>query len=400
MTVGRVRILSTLFSRDPPMPIWQERVDMLAPRGRSLDTIREILRRADGYSIVILDGSGRPDQLAAILLRLTRPRLGLVIADSTWKRDATRWKYIMNRIGIRLIDSRRTTYCVHSRFEIEAFPRTWGPLRGRVHFTPWACTLKQPDFDSLASDEGRVFAGGNSLRDYGPLIAAAPHISAPIDIATDTLTPDQLAACPRNVVAASLPPAEYERRLFAASVVVVPLQARQDRSAGQTTYVNAMALGKAIVITDTPGVRDYIRDGETGIIVPPEDPEALARAVQRLVSDPSERRRLGERAREYALRELTLTHYASAILDAADAMAAITAPEPVAPRLHDLSSRAGWTFVLSQILMLCRSPRRVDAREHEPPSSAAGAVDPPPRTACDVAAPPAGDRADAPPGVG
>lgn len=40
---------------------------------------------------------------------------------------------------------------------------------------------------------------------------------------------------------------------------MVPLQARQDRSSGQTTYVNGMALGKAIVITDTAGVRDYVR---------------------------------------------------------------------------------------------------------------------------------------------
>jgi len=39
----------------------------------------------------------------------------------------------------------------------------------------------------------------------------------------------------------------------AASVVVVALQPREDRSSGQGTYLNAMALGKPVVVTDVAG---------------------------------------------------------------------------------------------------------------------------------------------------
>ena len=72
--------------------------------------------------------------------------------------------------GIRMIDGPRTTFCVLTRFETESFPRTWGLRSSRVCFTPWPATLKD---DLESTDNGRVFAGGNSLRDYGPLIAAA-----------------------------------------------------------------------------------------------------------------------------------------------------------------------------------------------------------------------------------
>ncbi len=51
--------------------------------------------------------------------------------------------------------------------------------------------------------------------------------------------------------------------------------------------MEAMACGKAVVATDVNGVRELMRDGETGRIVPPEDPAALADAIDALVSDPS-----------------------------------------------------------------------------------------------------------------
>jgi glycosyltransferase involved in cell wall biosynthesis len=322
MPAPRRRILSTLFCADPPMPVWQERVEMLRPRPRDRDTIAAVLRQAGRHDAVVLDGSARRDQAAAVLLR-RRPRPpAIVIADSTWKRtDGV--DMILNRTGIRMIDGPRTSFCVLTRFETESFPRTWGLRSSRVCFTPWPLTLK----DELAStDNGRVFAGGNSLRDYGPLMAAAGSISAPVDIATSVIDRDASGPLAANLTIGPRPQAEYDEMLRAAAVVVVPLEARDDRASGQTTYVNAMARGKAIVATDTPGVRDYIQDGETGLIVSPGDAEAMARAVGRLLADPAERARIGGRAREHALSELTLTRYATHLLEVVDETLAAPAP--------------------------------------------------------------------------
>jgi glycosyltransferase involved in cell wall biosynthesis len=42
-----------------------------------------------------------------------------------------------------------------------------------------------------------------------------------------------------------------------------------------------------VVASDVPAVRDYVVDGESGLLVPPEDPEALAAALRRALRDPT-----------------------------------------------------------------------------------------------------------------
>jgi len=61
----------------------------------------------------------------------------------------------------------------------------------------------------------------------------------------------------------------------------------------------AMILGSAVVVSDLPALREIIRDGETGLIVPPQDPDSLAAALARLADDPEERGRLGQAASDW-----------------------------------------------------------------------------------------------------
>jgi len=61
--------------------------------------------------------------------------------------------------------------------------------------------------------------------------------------------------------------------------------------------LEAASLGKAIVATDIDGIREVIRDGETGMLVPPANPDRLAEAVIRLLDDRTLAAKLGERAK-------------------------------------------------------------------------------------------------------
>jgi len=307
-------ILSTLFSTDPPMQEWLEDVDMLVPSGRQTRTILAVLRRAQRYQALVLDGSSRRDQVAALLsLRPRRP--AVIVADATWKSNTNLIDMTVNKVGIHVMDGFRTTFCVPSTFEVESFVRTWGQLRGQVRFVAWPYTLPEAELQKHANENGRVFAGGNSLRDHDAVIDAARLLpSVGVDLATGALNDAQMARLPMNVNGGAVPQAAYDEMMLNATVVVVALQARPDRSSGQTTYVNAMARGKALVVTDTPGVRDYLQDHETALIVPPRDPAAIACAVQRLLDDAQLRRELGARAREHAVSNLTLTHYARRLL--------------------------------------------------------------------------------------
>jgi len=70
-----------------------------------------------------------------------------------------------------------------------------------------------------------------------------------------------------------------------------------------TSLLDAMACGKPIVATTAGGMPEVVKDGKTGILVPPRDHEAMAEAIIRLLTDDAARTAMGEagqaRARVY-----------------------------------------------------------------------------------------------------
>jgi len=62
-----------------------------------------------------------------------------------------------------------------------------------------------------------------------------------------------------------------------------------------------------VVATEVGGVPELVEDEVTGFLVPPKDPDALAEALQRLITDPELRRRMGRAGRGKALQEFTLS---------------------------------------------------------------------------------------------
>lgn len=79
--------------------------------------------------------------------------------------------------------------------------------------------------------------------------------------------------------------------------------------------MEAMAAGLPAVASDVTGVSELVIDGVTGLLVPPGDPDALARAIGRLAADPDLRRRLGTAAREHVLAGFTVEASARRLVD-------------------------------------------------------------------------------------
>jgi glycosyltransferase involved in cell wall biosynthesis len=78
----------------------------------------------------------------------------------------------------------------------------------------------------------------------------------------------------------------------------VPLE-DTDFQAGITSILEAMAMAKAVVCSRTRGQTDVVIDEDNGLYVPPGDPDALRRAIERLVADPAEAQRLGANGRRW-----------------------------------------------------------------------------------------------------
>ena len=73
------------------------------------------------------------------------------------------------------------------------------------------------------------------------------------------------------------------------------------RGIGIITYLVAMALGKYVIITDGPGSRGILENGEHCLIVPPRDPAMLRTAILQINGDVALRRDLARAGYNYAM---------------------------------------------------------------------------------------------------
>ena len=103
------------------------------------------------------------------------------------------------------------------------------------------------------------------------------------------------------------------RDLYArSSVVAVPLY-ENDFQAGITTLLEAMAMGKPVIVTHTSGQAEVITDGVNGLSVAPADGEGWHKAIVRLQNDSELRDRLGKNARHWLQTNAPLSHWASTV---------------------------------------------------------------------------------------
>ncbi|GHH84739.1 glycosyltransferase family 4 protein [Streptomyces capitiformicae] len=89
------------------------------------------------------------------------------------------------------------------------------------------------------------------------------------------------------------------------TVQVVVIPSRHEELGG--TVLEALAASRAVVATRVGGLPEVIRDGETGLLVSPREPELIADAVLRLARDPQSRARFGKAGRDYVLSRFDAT---------------------------------------------------------------------------------------------
>lgn len=107
--------------------------------------------------------------------------------------------------------------------------------------------------------------------------------------------------------------------LYAASHIAVLPSYREGLP---KSLIEAAACARAVVTTDVPGCRDAIEPGETGLLVPVRDVQALADAIARLAEDPALRQSMGTAGRALAEREFNIDRVARIHVEIYDALSA------------------------------------------------------------------------------
>lgn len=240
------------------------------------------------------------DMWFAIFLRFFKPGVYILISDATWYprtvangSNASRIFYLYERFQkflLLLSKSKRAHFCFLSRSEVEIVGREAGIPPSNIHFTPFTSTLPHNleselvELRTLAKSNGPVtfFSGGNSLRDYDTLLAAANEKDAKFIIAS-SLPHGEL---PNNVEFSHHSQKDFFIRMAQSDVSIVPILPVEGRSVGQQTYLNALALGKPLIVSDVIGVRDHVQDKVHALIVPSQDVNALSEAIE-WMTDPA-----------------------------------------------------------------------------------------------------------------
>lgn len=268
---------------------------------------------------VVITGSVRRAALYGCLKRLLpcrAPRIMLLEArfDDPQPRLSWRAKVLFQRIAFSAVDA----ICVSARAEILDYSTRLGLPPHRFHFVPWHTNVISPAIHSC--NEGYVFSAGRTGRDWETLSVAAKNVQARF-VAVMSRSDSQAIHFPSNVETyVDIPYESYRRLLEQARIVVVPLQVHA-YSSGQVALLEAMSLGKPVVCTRVLGTEDYLRHGENGLFVLPNDPDSLAATLDELLANRQLEAALGRRALQTILEKHTFGHYVNNVLS----MAKITA---------------------------------------------------------------------------
>ena len=143
--------------------------------------------------------------------------------------------------------------------------------------------------------------GSDQFRDYATLISAIGDV--PLRLVTRLPLPAE-AARPTIEVLSKLSWPELRTLYQKARFVVTPLK-DQPRESGHSATLQAMACGKAVILSDTAGLwdREKMKHGETCYLVEPGNPPAMRAAIDHLWSNPREAARIGANARALVLKE-------------------------------------------------------------------------------------------------
>jgi len=171
------------------------------------------------------------------------------------------------------------------------------PERRRVVFA--GRIVKEKGVDVLIR-AAREVAGEFVVCGEGRRLAAMRGLASALDVADRVHFRGWLSA------------AELARELAEASVVVLPSLWPEPFG---LVGIEAFSAGRPVVASDTGGVRDWLDDGVSGVLVPPGDVGALAHALDQLLADPERRRAMGAAGRETVATRFSRERHVASLLE-------------------------------------------------------------------------------------
>lgn len=256
---------------------------------RILAAVRGAWAARGSHSVLVSHGP-IPAMWGALAHRVLAPRTPHLIyafnftdLPSGLRRQLMGWGFRNARKLVVFSEAERTLYAAH-----------FGIQKERIEMWHWSAKpLASPPPDALTNKD-QVCAIGSQGRDYRSLIEAMrllPHRKLVIIAHPANL--EGLPALDNVELRTQVPLTEVAAVMSNSRFMVLPLR-DAEVPCGHVTIVSAFHAGLAVLATDSSGIHDYIQQDSTGHLVRPNDPKAMAQAIEHLWADPSAIERLGQ----------------------------------------------------------------------------------------------------------
>lgn len=177
-----------------------------------------------------------------------------------------------------------------------------------IHYNINEMFFRPKEADNQQREEYVLVVGDDDSRDFATFYRAAAQIAAPVKMKTRWRPVDLPLAANVEFISDFLSPEQFRSLYCSAKIAVLPLRTG-NHAGGVTALFEAMAMEKAVVITESYIAADFVEHGQSGLIVPEGDVSAIAAAITELLENEQLRRTLGQNARE-----VILTRYSTQML--------------------------------------------------------------------------------------
>lgn len=174
-------------------------------------------------------------------------------------------------------------FIAFSQGEVRNLVDDVGMVPADVHFHLWRQALDGQADASAIGDDGFIFSGGFSNRDYALLLAATRSIDAPLCIVASAHNQIDAAEHPHATVHRDLAEDKFEALLARSRVVAMPLKS-QGEACGQSVLLRVLRNGKPLIATRHEAIEAYLGSDYQGF-VPHGDIDAMRTALLRALHD-------------------------------------------------------------------------------------------------------------------
>ena len=190
----------------------------------------------------------------------------------------------------------------------EELSQAYNINNSKIKYVPFKVNSLEYLKTQQTSDQGYIFSGGQSRRDFNTLLEACNGLPYPVRIVTPiekytkvhgSLLDESRASSNVQITHDNGSFESFVSNIAQSRFVVIPTKQNDFASTGTSVYLISMALKKCVIISEGPATKGILSE-DLAVTIPPEDPLALRRAIQKVYEDDLFRQNIAQNGYNYA----------------------------------------------------------------------------------------------------